>query len=160
MASSEIEYTTYIHASPEQLWRALTDPAFTWRYWGVAYESDWRVGSPVKVQVTPDGDFSDLGSVVLESEPYRRLSFSNGTAPPEHLEQYGRSADDQADEPRRSTTTFDIEPMGATVKLTLVHAGLQPTSEDFDAYAEGWPQVLSSLKTLLETGETLPLPTE
>lgn len=75
-------YTTFIHATPERLWQALTDPAFTERYWGVAPESDWSTGSAITLHqwgVT----IADPEQVILESEPYRRLSYTWHTFTPE-----------------------------------------------------------------------------
>jgi uncharacterized protein YndB with AHSA1/START domain/DNA-binding transcriptional ArsR family regulator len=157
METSEFVYTTYIRTTPERLWQALTDPAFTRRYWGVAFESDWRVGSPVKIQLAPGEEFRDLGSVVLESDPHRRLSFTDGAVPDEHAEHLGWGDEEraraQADTDTR--TTFVIEPAGAAVKLTLVHGPFAPDSPSLEVYRESWPELLSSLKSLLETGDVL-----
>src|SRR4051794_5941132 len=72
VSDTSFVYATYIRTTPEELWRALTEPAFTLRYWGAALHSDWRVGSPILWQTGPVGDAQDLDQVVLESEPYRR----------------------------------------------------------------------------------------
>ncbi len=75
MDRPEFVYTTYIRTTPEQLWRGLTDPAFTRRYWGLAWESDWAPGSAVTLRLNKnDVVIADPAQVVLESEPYRRLS--------------------------------------------------------------------------------------
>src|SRR5262249_35781854 len=74
-------YTTYINTTPERLWEALTDPAFTGRYWGVAFESDWTAGSPM-VWEEKGVKTTDPAQVVLESEPCRRLSYSRHTFTP------------------------------------------------------------------------------
>jgi uncharacterized protein YndB with AHSA1/START domain len=81
MDKPEFVYTTYIRTTPEQLWRGLTDPAFTRRYWGLAYESDWAAGSAFTVRldkaITPGEDgvtITDPAQVILESDPYRRLA--------------------------------------------------------------------------------------
>ncbi len=138
---SEFVYTTYIRTTAERLWQALTDPAFTRRYWqGITFKSDWAVGSPL----TLERDGAPLGDplqVVLESDPYRRLSYTwHVTA---------------ANEPR-SRVTFDLEPHGQLVKLTVVQGAFEPDSPVLARISDGWPRVLSNLKTLLETGETLP----
>jgi uncharacterized protein YndB with AHSA1/START domain len=75
MGSNEFVYTTYIGTTPGRLWQALTDPAFTRRYWGVTFESDWNVGSTMTWQERGTAS-ADPAQVVLESEPYRRLSYS------------------------------------------------------------------------------------
>jgi uncharacterized protein YndB with AHSA1/START domain len=156
MGSTEFVYTTYISTTPERLWQALTDPAFTRRYWGATIESDWAAGSPMTweqngVRIT------DPAQVVLESEPYRRLAYSWHTFTPEFAEAFGFSEEFLAKvaSERRSKVTFDIEPAGQAVKLTVVHDGFEPGSTVLESISGGWPAILSSLKTLLETGETL-----
>ncbi|MEW9554489.1 ArsR/SmtB family transcription factor [Nonomuraea sp. NPDC050783] len=157
VADTAFVYTTYINTTPERLWQALTEPAFTERYWGIALESDWRPGSPVTWKRAGTA-IEDPEQVVLESEPGRRLAFTWHTigdqfakafdVDPELVARWGR-------EPR-SKVTFTIEPHGEAVKLTVVHDGFEPGSEVREAVGQGWPEVLSSLKTLLETGDPLP----
>ena len=115
MQPTEFSYTTYIKSTPEELWRALTEPAFTLRYWGVALHSDWQPGSPVLVQTGADGEPEDLEQVVLEAEPFRRLSYSWHNYQPEHAELFGWSAERLAElrEEPRSKATFEIEPSRA-----------------------------------------------
>jgi uncharacterized protein YndB with AHSA1/START domain len=158
---TEFTYTTYIRTTPEQLWRALTEPAFTLRYWGAALHSDWQVGSPVLWQTGEDGEPADLGQVVLAAEPPRRLSYTWHNYQPEHAELFGWSEERLAElqQERISKVTFEIEPAGSTaVKLTVIHDDFDPGSEMLRACsgrrpeAGGWPQLLSDLKTYLETG--------
>jgi uncharacterized protein YndB with AHSA1/START domain/DNA-binding transcriptional ArsR family regulator len=155
-------YTTYIKTTPDRLWQALTDPAFTRRYWfGVSFETDWRPDSPMRWDHngTPT---DDPEQVVLEAEPYRRLAFTWHAMTPE-LAATLDIADDAreriAAEPR-SKATFEIEPLGDVVKLTVIHDGFGPESLMAGMVSRGWPRVLSGLKTLLETGEPLPSDTE
>jgi uncharacterized protein YndB with AHSA1/START domain len=152
-------YTTYIRTTPERLWQALTDPAFTSRYWGVTFDTDWRTGS-VMTWVEGGRKTADPEQVVLESEPGRRLSYTWHTFTPEWAETAGVSDDVLAKlaGERRSTVTFEIEPLGESVKLTVVHDGLEPDGSLRPMISEGWPALVSSLKTLLETGESLPEP--
>ena len=82
-------YTTYIRTTPEALWRALTDPAFTSRYWGEGLISDWKVGSPILWQSAAGDRPRDLEDRVLESEPYRRLSYTWHNYQPEHAAYFG-----------------------------------------------------------------------
>jgi uncharacterized protein YndB with AHSA1/START domain/DNA-binding transcriptional ArsR family regulator len=151
---TEFVYVTYIHTTPEKLWRALTDPAFTLRYWGDGLHSDWRTGSPVLWQMGPDGEPRDLGQVVLEADPHRRLAYTWHLPQPEHAEILGWSPQLLARLRRepRSRVAFDLEPAGATVKLTVVHDGFAPGSPMLAAVSGGWPEILAELKTLLETG--------
>jgi uncharacterized protein YndB with AHSA1/START domain/DNA-binding transcriptional ArsR family regulator len=154
----EFVYTTYIRTTPEQLWRGLTDPAFTRRYWGLAMESDWKAGSTVTVQLDRGNvTVADPAQVVLESDPYRRLSYTWHTFTPEWAAAYDISEEHRAKfaaEPR-STVTFEIEPMGDYVRLTVVHDGFEPGSAVLAGISQGWPMLMSSLKSLLETGDVL-----
>jgi uncharacterized protein YndB with AHSA1/START domain/DNA-binding transcriptional ArsR family regulator len=161
MQETEFVYTTYIRTTPEKLWRALTEPAFTLQYWGAALHSDWQVGSKVLWQTGEDGEPQDLDQVVLESEPYRRLAYTWHTFQPEHAELFGWSEERLAELQRekRSKATFELEPVGSAVKLTVTHDDFEPGSEMLRAISGrrpetgGWPELLSDLKTLLETGE-------
>lgn len=157
MSKPEFVYTTYINTTPERLWQALTDPAFTRRYWNAAFDTDWQPGS-VMTWDNQGVRIADPEQVVLAADPYRRLSYTWHTFTPElrtaiHVdEETFRQA---AAEPR-STVTFDIEPAGQQVKLTVVHDGFEPGSVVLASVSTGWPQVLSALKTLLESGVPLP----
>ncbi len=157
MTSTEFVYTTYIHTTPQRLWQALTDPAFTRRYWGATLESDWKVGSTMTWEQS-GVTITDPAQVILESEPYRRLAYSWHTFTPEFAEAFGFSDEFLAtvSSERRSKVTFEIEPAGENVKLTVVHDGFDPGSTVLEGISGGWPAILSSLKTLLETGEALP----
>ena len=161
MTTTEFVYTTYINTTPERLWQALTEPSFTQRYWGLSLESDWAAGSAYTVALDRDGvRIAHPEQVVLESEPYRRLSYTWHTFTPEWAQAYGFSEEFQgslAAEPR-SKVTFEIEPAGPMVKLTVLHDGFEPGSTVLDGISQGWPAILASLKTLLETGEPLPSP--
>jgi uncharacterized protein YndB with AHSA1/START domain/DNA-binding transcriptional ArsR family regulator len=137
-------YTTYIRATPEQVWLALTDPEATARFWGHAQVSEWTVGARVD-HVRVDGSgVSDAAGRVVELDPPHRLSFSFDE--PARL-------DDPTSEP--SLVTFQIESYRDVVKLTVTQARLRSIDE-LNAVGEGWPTVLSNLKTLLETGDVLP----
>ena len=84
-------YTTFIRTTPERLWQALTDPAFTRRYWGAELHSDWRVGSPVLWREGTDEEPLDLGQVVLEADPHRRLAYTWHAPREHHAELFGWS---------------------------------------------------------------------
>lgn len=150
-------YTTYIKTTPEQLWEALTNPTFTRQYWGVTFESDWQEGSPMTWEQN-GVKIADPEQVVLASEPGKRLSYTWHTFTPEFVETFELGDDflaRVADE-RRSKVTFEIEPAGEMVKLTVVHDDFSPDSPVLEGVSQGWPAILSSLKTLLETGQPLP----
>jgi uncharacterized protein YndB with AHSA1/START domain/DNA-binding transcriptional ArsR family regulator len=151
----EFVYTTYIRTTPERLWQALTEPAFTRRYWlGTTFESDWQPGSAITVTLGDGRVADDPEQVVLESVPYSRLAYTwhNTTA---------TCAGGGAPEPR-SKVAFDLEDLGGLVKLTVIHDGFEPGSKVLESISGGWPRVLADLKTLLETGEltdATPIPT-
>ena len=143
----EFVYTTYIRTTPEQLWRALTEPAFTRRYWrGMTFESDWKPGSHVTVTRTDGTVADDPEQVVLASDPYRRLAYT--------WHSVTGSCEEQGGEPEpRSKVAFDLEDLGDKVRLTVTHDGFAPGSRVLASISGGWPLVLSDLKTLLETGD-------
>jgi DNA-binding transcriptional ArsR family regulator/uncharacterized protein YndB with AHSA1/START domain len=160
MSKPEFVYTTYIRTTPEQLWRGLTDPAFTRQYWNIGWESDWTAGAPLTLHLDGKGvTVADPAQVILESDPYRRLSYTWHTFTPEWAAAYDVSEEHRATiaaEPR-SKVTFDIEQLGDTVRLTVIHDGFEPGSAVLPGISQGWPHLMSSLKTLLETGEILPI---
>jgi uncharacterized protein YndB with AHSA1/START domain len=102
--------------------------------------------------------YSGPAQVVLESEPYRRLSYTWHTFTPEWAAAYEISDEylAQVRAERRSRVTFDIEPLGELGKLTVVHDDFNAGSAVLDGITQGWPRILSDLKTLLETGDLLP----
>jgi len=142
--SSKFVYVTYIRTTPKQLWDALLKPEFTQRYFfGVTLESDWKAGSAWKM-IHPDGTVTDAGEV-LEIDPPRRLVLKwRNELPSMKHEGYTRC-------------TFDISEFGGQTKLQVVHEADIDDSKTIAAVSGGWPQILSGLKTLLETGTTLAL---
>jgi uncharacterized protein YndB with AHSA1/START domain len=159
-------YTTYIYATPAQVWHGMTDPALTSRWWrhhkagGKTFTSDWKTGSTYAMVHDEIGlVVSDPAQVILDSEPYRRLAFTWHTFTPEWAA--GVGMDDATvtawrAEPR-STVAFDIEPDDKGVaRLTVVQGDFGPGSRVLQGISAGWPAVLASLKTMLETGSPLP----
>ena len=152
MTRPSFVYKTYINTTPEQLWQALTEPAFTRRYWSTALESTWEVGSTI----TWDNHgvtIADPEQVVLEYDPYRRLAYTWHTFTPELAAASGWDDELQATlaGERRSRVSFDLEAVDGRVKLTVVHDDFDPGSTVITMVSEGWPRVLSDLKTMLET---------
>ena len=143
-SKSSFVYVTYIRTLPEQLWAALTAPEFMKKYWfGMNVDTDWKPGSPWKL-VFPDGRVADTGEIVEIDKPRRLvLRWRNQFRPELHEEGDARCV-------------IEIEPAGEVVKLTLTHEIDKPGSKLIEAVSGGWPKILSSLKTLLETGTALP----
>jgi len=143
MATSRFVYVTYIRTTPQKLWQALLDPAFTRQYWAETWqECEWKKGATWKLMI-PDGRVGDSGEV-LEIEPERKLVLSWRNEFKLEL------ADEGA-----SRLTYELEPVGESVKLTVIHEMDRPDSKLVDAVSQGWPHILASLKSLLETGESL-----
>jgi DNA-binding transcriptional ArsR family regulator/uncharacterized protein YndB with AHSA1/START domain len=154
-------YTTYIKTTPERLWQALTEPAFTQRYWNITFDTDWKPGSTMTWHQRGVA-IADPEQVVLEAEPYTRLSYTWHSFTPEFAEALGLKEDvlERVSAEPRSKVTFEIEELGDRVKLTVLHDTADPESLVTKMVSSGWPRVLSDLKTLLETGDTLPAGTE
>lgn len=143
MASSRFVYVTYIRTTPEKLWQALIEPEFTRRYWCATWqECEWKPGASWRVMI-PDGRVGDSGEI-LEIEPARRLvlSWRNELKSEFRAEGYSR-------------LTYELEKQGESVKLTVIHEIDKPDSKFIEAVSGGWPHILASLKSLLETGESL-----
>jgi len=157
MDKPQFVYTTYIRTTPERLWKALTEPTFTRRWWQATFDTDWNVGSTMTWN-NHGVVIADPEQVVLEFDPYRRLSYRWHTFTPElngRLE-FGDELFGKLSNERRSRVTFEIEDVGEMVKLTVVHDDFEVGSTAATMVRNGWPVLLSSLKTLLETGEPLP----
>jgi DNA-binding transcriptional ArsR family regulator/uncharacterized protein YndB with AHSA1/START domain len=154
--ATEFVYTTYIRTTPEKLWQALTDPAFTVRYWGVELTSDWKVGSSITWEYK-GVTMADPAQTVLVADVNRRLAYTWHTITPEFGELIGSSPEEVAAlaAEQRSNVSFEIEPTGDLVKLTVTHGGFESGSTILPGISEGWPTILASLKTLLETGAPL-----
>jgi len=136
-------YVTYIRAGAEHVWRALTDADLTARYWGHSNISDWRPGSPWEHRRADGSGVVDVVGRVIEAEPPTRLVVTFDDAP------------DAASTREASVVTFLVEPHHDIVRLTVTHENL-PDPEMLAGISRGWPAVLANLKSLLETGETLP----
>jgi len=141
--STSFVYVTYIRTTPEKLWRALTEPEFTRQFWcGTWQECEWKQGASWKIMI-PDGRVGDSGEI-LDIEPPKRLvlSWRNEFKPELREEGYSR-------------LTYLLEQQGDMVKLTLTHEMERDQSKLIEAVSGGWPVLLASLKSMLETGEPL-----
>ena len=134
-------YVTYIQASAEQVWQALTDADLTAQYWGHRNTSDWQVGSEWEHQRL-DGSGNDVVGTVLEAERPSRLVVTFEDSPHE------------ARPNGPSRVVFEIDQDQDIVRLTVTHENL-PNTAMLNGISSGWPAVLANLKSLLETGKVL-----
>lgn len=155
MNKPEFVYVAYIRTSPELLYRALTERSFMERYWGVVVESDWKVGSAITWHKNGLRQ-SDPRQLVLEADPPRRLSYTWHAITREWNPSLSDDRAARAAAEPLSRVTFELEPHGELVKLTVRHDDFEPGSVVAEMVTNGWPLVISSLKSLLETGETQP----
>jgi uncharacterized protein YndB with AHSA1/START domain len=144
----EFIYVTYINTTPRKLWQALTATALIRRYWmGRENTSTWKRGAALESR-DPAGELEWHGRII-ESQPPRRLVYSFRI--------------EGADQPESRVTMEiaslknDPEHRGRGVRLTVTHAGYAPGSRQLKGISRGWPAILSSLKSLLETGASLGL---
>lgn len=138
MNKSDQHYTMFINATPHKVWDAITNPEFSRQYWGGhANISDWKEGSTWRHADTNNNNDVRVTGKVLESTPPKRLVIS------------WFSPDNEADV---SEVIFTIEPVHNVVRLEVTHHKFKPDSTMADAVANGWPAVLCSLKTYVETG--------
>jgi uncharacterized protein YndB with AHSA1/START domain len=145
MRKPEFVYVTYIETTPERLWEALTSSEFSRRYWfNTELKTDWKVGSPFALVV--DGTTTDVGEV-LEFDFPRRLSYT-----------FHHVLSEAARRERPTKVVFHLEPHGKLVKLTLTHEDFEDGSVILDGISKGWPAILSSLKSMLESGTALAIP--
>ena len=146
MSKPEFIYVTYIETTPDKLWAALTSSEFSRQYWfGTELRTDWTIGSPFALVM--NGTPTDVGEI-LEFDPPRRLSYT-----------FRHVLQDELRNEKPTKVVFKLEPHGKLVKLTLTHEGFAEASQLLDGIAKGWPAILSSLKSLLETGTALAIPT-
>jgi uncharacterized protein YndB with AHSA1/START domain len=145
MPKPEFIYISYIETTPEKLWEALTSSEFSKRYWwDTSVVSDWKVGSPFSLVM--NGTTTDVGEV-LEADRPRRLSYT-----------FRNVLSEAASKERPSRVTFVLEQYGKLVKLTLTHEDFAEGSVIIDGISKGWPAIMSSLKSLLESGQALDVP--
>jgi uncharacterized protein YndB with AHSA1/START domain len=139
MEKPKLVYTTFIRSTPKKTWDAISNPKFTRQYWaGMANVSDWKKGSKWE-HLNPENEVWIDGEVV-ECTPPKRLVLT--WADPDNLKD-------------KSRVTFEIEKDGDSVCLTVTHDKLTAGSKMLSGVSRGWPRVLSSMKSFLETGKGL-----
>ena len=142
--TAKFVYVTYIRTTPQKLWDALTKPEFIKQYWfNMTQECEWKVGASWKM-LFADGRVADAGEV-LEIDPTRRLvlRWRNEFRPELKAEGDARCV-------------YDLEQDGDVMKLTITHSSERDDAKLIEAVSGGWPRILSSLKSLLETGKPMP----
>ena len=140
---SRFLYVTFIRTTEAKLWEALTEPQFMRQYWfGFRADSTWKKGAPWAL-VSPDGVTMDAGEI-LDVDPPKKLviKWQHQSRPELREEGFSRA-------------TFELEAQGDTVKLTVIHEIDKTPSKLIEAVSGGWPAILASLKSLLETGKAL-----
>ncbi|MCA6109984.1 SRPBCC family protein [Bradyrhizobium cenepequi] len=144
MSKPEFVYVIYIEATCEKVWDALIDPEMTKDYWGrKRNRSEWSKGARWQHEDYDDPSEVAIAGTVIESERPHRLVLS--WAQPANL----GNAD------KVSRVTFTIEEQFGSTRLTVVHSELD--DEMLRGVSAGWPAVLSSMKTMLETGASMPM---
>lgn len=144
MSNEKFVYVTYIAATPEKVWAALLEAEFTRQYWLHDNVSDWKVGSMWEHRRVGEHGKADVVGKVVEVAPPRRLVVS-----------WARPSDAE-DTAKHSRVTYEIEPLASAVRLVVTHDQLERDPDMARSISGGWPMVLSSLKSLLETGRPLP----
>nr|WP_306263838.1 SRPBCC family protein [Pararhizobium sp. IMCC3301] len=136
-------YVTYILSTPQKVFDAITKPEVARRYWAHENVSDWQPGSKWEhIRAGKDRTVELIGKVVE-------------CVPPKRLVMTWANASQQSDPAKHSRVTFDVEPLDDMVRLTLTHDELEPGSGMQKAISQGWPTVLSSMKSYLETGRAI-----
>jgi uncharacterized protein YndB with AHSA1/START domain len=144
MSKPSFVYVTFIRSSADKVWSALTSPEYTAKTWfGTHHETEWKVGAPWRL-VFPDGRVTDSGEIVEIDRPRRLvLKWRNEFMPELKAEGWSRC-------------TIEIEPAADNaVKLTVTHQLEGEGTKFIEAVSGGWPRILSNVKSLLETGETV-----
>jgi uncharacterized protein YndB with AHSA1/START domain len=141
--SDRFVYVTYIRATPEKIWDALTKPEFTKQYWfGAMLVSEWKQGAPWKIEFE-DGRIADSGEILEIEKPKKIvIKWQNQFMPEMKAEGWSRC-------------TIELEQAADAVKLSVVHEIDKDGSKFIQAVSGGWPKILSSLKSMLETGKPL-----
>jgi uncharacterized protein YndB with AHSA1/START domain len=139
--TTKFVYVTYIVSTPERVFEAITRPDIARRYWAHENVSDWQPGSKWE-HVAADGNVKIAGNVI-ECTPPRRLviTWANPSA--------------FSDPAKHSRVTFELVPFDGMVRLTVTHDELESGSQMAAGISKGWPIVLSSLKSFVETGRAL-----
>jgi uncharacterized protein YndB with AHSA1/START domain len=143
--SPELSYDIYIAASPKAVWRGLVDGDMTSKYvYGTRLESSLKAGA--RFAYVGDGAFEAVSGEVIAAEPERRLVL-----------RWQAHWDEKVAKDRPSRVTYEIDPAGPEMtRLRLRHDEFEQETATYQGSADAWPWMMSSLKSLLETGKALP----
>ena len=136
-------YVTYIRATAEKVFEAITKPEISSRYWGHENISDWKPGSKWEHVRANDERTVEIIGKVIEVSPPKRLVIS------------WANSSQISDPASHSRVTFEIQNYDNMVRLTVTHDDLEAGSGMANGISKGWPMALSSLKSFLETGENI-----
>lgn len=143
MTKSTYVYSSYIRTTPKKLWQALTSPEFQKQYFGNAsFDTNWKKGSDWKLGF-PDGTIADSGKV-LESKPYKKIVLS-----------WQHQMDAKAKAEGFARCTMELKVVKDIVKLTITHEMNRPNSKLIKNVSQGWPFIISNLKSMLESGKPI-----
>jgi len=145
MIKKEFAYETYIHASKDKVWEALTNPEFTAQYfYSTRVESSWESGAVVRYRYAGDDHVAVEGQVI-ESDPPNKLAIT-----------WQALYDESVAAEAPSRVTFSLDENNGQTRLRIVHDQFPEDSAIFESISEGWPWIIAGLKSLLETGKALP----
>ena len=138
-------YEIYIGAPLSRVWKGLIDGELTKQYvYGTRFESKLKKGAPYAY--VGDGDFKVVDGEILDVEPEKKLSMT-----------WSAHWDEASANDRPSRVTYELSSSAATTtKLRVIHDEFESETATYKGSVEGWPLMLSSLKTLLESGKPLP----
>lgn len=141
MSKPEFVYVIHIQAPKAKVWEALTNGEHTKQFWSRYVQSDWKVGSRVEFLLADKSKLSHDGEV-LEIDPPNRLVMT-----------FDVSAEGLVEPPSR--VTYELTDQYGATRLTVIHEGFPPDSKVLPGISSGWPHILSSMKTYLETGAAM-----
>ena len=144
MDKAKFKYVSYISASIDALWDALLDPEITTKYWQMINVSDWKAGSKWEHRTQGKDAKTMLVGKVMEFSPPRKFVLT------------WADIEDEFNEEKYSRVTIELMPFGSVIRLTVIHEELEPDSDMLEGISDGWHKVISSLKSLFETGHALP----
>ncbi|MGQ0532970.1 MAG: SRPBCC family protein [Caulobacteraceae bacterium] len=141
MSKPEFVYVIYIEAPQAKVWEALTNGEHTRHFWSRYVQSEWKQGSRVEFLRADKSKLSHDGEV-LEIDPPNRLVMT-----------FDVSAEGLVEPPSR--VTYELSEQHGATKLIVIHEGFPPDSKVLPGISNGWPQILSSMKTYIESGTAM-----